>query len=467
MQRSLKRNIYSPDIAARQGVAYSPDGLNLVTASSDGTIKLWDTRSGQELRTLRGHQSDVTDVAFSPDGRIVASASADGTARLWDAATGEVIKVLEGHTSIVLAVAFSPDGARLATASQDGTARVWDVASGEWLYTLAGHKGAVNDIAYSPDGEHLATTDRDRIRVWDASDGGLGELAVLPWGCEITSSNLSQDGTLFIQGCEDGRVILRDATSLQELSTFEPTMQFGAVAGVALSPDVSRLAAAQGLTIRVWDLASSQVQMSLSVPTGDVGSLAFSPDGGLLAAGIGESDILIWDAASGKEQYSLSSHSDKWENWWSYPILPGKPIFPSDTQTGRPGKVVGLVFSPDGTHLASIDTQIGIARVWEMPGGGGCMMSWRHYSLPVGCLQPGWISTATVVLKRTGSGMSRTANESGLCQRRSPRGSTQREAAVSGITSACWAHPSMPARSNQPPTVRIANSWRQPFPRAR
>jgi WD40 repeat protein len=89
----------------------------------------------------------------------------------------------------------------------------------------------------------------------------------------------------------------------------------------------------------------------------------------LLAAGIGESDILIWDAASGKEQYSLSSHADKWEKW-SYRLLSGNPIFPADTQTGRPGKVVGLVYSPDGAHLASIDTQVGIARVWEMPGGG-------------------------------------------------------------------------------------------------
>ena len=85
--------------------------------------------------------SAVTGVAFSPDGRLLATASCDKTARLWDPATGEHRRTLTGHTGGVCGVAFSPDGRLLATASGDGTARLWDPATGEHRRTLTGHTG--------------------------------------------------------------------------------------------------------------------------------------------------------------------------------------------------------------------------------------------------------------------------------------------------------------------------------------
>jgi WD40 repeat protein len=77
-------------------------------------------------RTLTGHASVVVGVAFSPDGRLLATASSDAMARVWDPATGDCLRTLTGHTGHVWAVAFSPDGRLLATASRDATARVWD-----------------------------------------------------------------------------------------------------------------------------------------------------------------------------------------------------------------------------------------------------------------------------------------------------------------------------------------------------
>ncbi len=150
------------------GVAFSPDGRLLATASTDKTARVWDPATGGHLRTLTGHTNTVWGVAFSPDGRLLATASDDQTARLWDPATGEHLRTLTGHTGSVPGMAFSPDGRLLATASHDATARVWDPATGGHLRTLTGHTGGVRGVAFSPDGRLLATASGDQTaRLWD------------------------------------------------------------------------------------------------------------------------------------------------------------------------------------------------------------------------------------------------------------------------------------------------------------
>ncbi|MFQ5791202.1 MAG: WD40 repeat domain-containing protein, partial [Acidobacteriota bacterium] len=138
-----------------RSVTFSPDGTRLTTASRDGTAKVWDAFSGQELLTLFGHTNRVRSVAFSPDGTRLATASWDGTVKVWDATSGKELLTLPGHTGGANGVAFSPDGARLATAAsgnEDETAKVkvWDSLSGQELFTLSGHEDRINGVAFSP-----------------------------------------------------------------------------------------------------------------------------------------------------------------------------------------------------------------------------------------------------------------------------------------------------------------------------
>jgi WD40 repeat protein len=104
-------------------VAFSPDGTQVATGSSDGSARVFGAATGAEISRL-GHDGPVTAVAFSPDGTQVATGSSDGSARVFGAATGAEISRLD-HDGPVTAVAFSPDGTQVATASNDASARVW------------------------------------------------------------------------------------------------------------------------------------------------------------------------------------------------------------------------------------------------------------------------------------------------------------------------------------------------------
>jgi WD40 repeat protein len=105
--------------------AFSPDGKRVVTASSDGSARVWDANSGANLVALTGHTARVSSAEFSPDGRRVLTSSVDGTARLWDLVANRQLALLKTHTNWVNQAKLSPDGKRVVTASEDGTARVW------------------------------------------------------------------------------------------------------------------------------------------------------------------------------------------------------------------------------------------------------------------------------------------------------------------------------------------------------
>jgi WD40 repeat protein len=129
--------------------AVSPDGMWLVSASQDRTLKIWDAATGIERNTLSGHDSWVNDCSISPDGTWLVSASRDGHLKIWDAATGRERTTLTGHTDSVLGCAVSPDGALIASAGADGTLRIWNAATGSQvsLLVLPGAATAVSFLA--------------------------------------------------------------------------------------------------------------------------------------------------------------------------------------------------------------------------------------------------------------------------------------------------------------------------------
>jgi formylglycine-generating enzyme required for sulfatase activity/WD40 repeat protein len=131
-------------------------------------------RSGNPGSTLvlKGHTDRITDGHFSPNEKLTVTASEDGTARLWDAGSGSSKAILNGHRGAVHAAAFSADGQLLITAGEDGTARIWDVSSGAELMVLKGHRSVVRSASLSVDDSRAVTIGEDHtVRQWDVKNG--------------------------------------------------------------------------------------------------------------------------------------------------------------------------------------------------------------------------------------------------------------------------------------------------------
>jgi WD40 repeat protein len=178
---------------------FSPDGKLVVTASDDGTARVWEWReaTGHTVEELRGHASGVRWAVFSPDGKWVVTTSWDNTARVWEASTGHSLAELRGHTSWVSTAEFSPDGRLVVTAGEDGTARVWQPTgglldkglitylsqdeTGKSLYAMGLDGTVVTVVEGYADAMLLAVSpDRGYLAIALSQDGELGPSTTYP-----------------------------------------------------------------------------------------------------------------------------------------------------------------------------------------------------------------------------------------------------------------------------------------------
>ena len=322
------------------GLDISRDGKRLASGSDDGTAKIWDAVSGEELLTLNSQSGEVTNVVFSPDGALLATAGSDGRARVWDSQNGKELLTLAGHDAPIHGIAFSPDGMRIVTAGADGIAIVWQTATGKQLLTLRGHNDAIWKVVYNPDGTRLLTGSLDQTaKVWDAKDGKeLLTLSGHTWNVETVA--FSPDGKQILTGSTDITAKLWDASSGAELLTFAGHDR--AVYGGAFSPDGMHIATvSDDGTAKVWDSVTGHTQVTLSGHLGAVTRVRFTPDGNRLVTSGIDGTLRIWDLSPERdaELFALPGQYSREDTWFA--------------------------FNGDWTRIAENDTD-GTIRIWDV-----------------------------------------------------------------------------------------------------
>ncbi len=362
-------------------MAISADGRLLASAAWEGgSVVLWDTRTGQEIRRFKGDKDQVVrSAALSANGQMLLTGGDDNIARLWNTYSGEQVLELKGHDGAVKAVAFFPDG-RLATGSEDMTVRIWDAKDGRPLVQLQNFDAEASDLAVTPNGKYLLTGGGLSAQLWDPSSGEKVRDYTGHQG-GVSTVDISPDGRLVLTGSLDHTARLWDLETGREIRRFEGHTNGLTSVAFALN-GASVLSAGHDKTVRMWDTETGanlgvpvvnddQVSAIVAAPEADkaifgagkipqawrisqkkgfekrlisfegyskwASSVAFSPDGRRFLIGLWDGSARLWSVETGRQMFNLKGHT---------------------------GDVRGVAFSPDG-RIAATAERDGPGRIWQ------------------------------------------------------------------------------------------------------
>jgi eukaryotic-like serine/threonine-protein kinase len=377
-----------------QHVEFSPDGKWIavtdprVTAQGDFRVRIWDTASGLELRSIPsdpdalGHGAAITSLDVSPDGKTLVTGSWDHSVRLWDVESGRELAQLQGHSSEVWAVNFSPDGQRIITGSKEGGLKMWPVRQekvelgldeggmplgiskdSRILAAMNWQQGVVNffDLATREPEEPIRLEMPRRPRfgfafgisadlrtIAHAMDNGVVRLVHAPTHETSTLSTgedrvdwltLSADGRMMITGRRDRFPRLWDLR--RNSHEILPVEAYRAL----ISPDQQNAVTfSREEGIQIWDVKTQTVRFSLTALDQHPADLAesfsaiFSPDGKMLAVGSSDNAVRLWNVETGEVLAVCSGHMQG---------------------------VFSLAFAPDGKSLAT-SSYDGTVKFWSL-----------------------------------------------------------------------------------------------------
>lgn len=283
---------------AISGLAFQRDGQQMVSASADGSVRVWSVPGGQLIRTIELDAGPATAFAASSD-RVV-TGHGDGTVAVWDSDSGSKRASFKHSDATITAVVFAGSGDRIAAAGQDRIVALWDVSRPQAPeHLLEGHDGVVRTIAYSARGPFVASGDADAtVKLWRANDGdlvrtyrGLGDAVAVvtfdPAGRSLAAAGA--DGSVRLWSTYSNRLRWRLKAHEGRLSSLS----------FASGGAVFATGAADG-SVRVWDAKTRKLLRTLQGANGALTTLGLSPDGRRVAAGASDGSIRVLEVARAK-----------------------------------------------------------------------------------------------------------------------------------------------------------------------
>jgi WD40 repeat protein len=362
-----------------RAAALSADGKQVVTASADGTARLWSVPTGKALVLLRGHAGEVHSAAFDAAGKRVVTAGADRTVRVWDAQTGREEMVLRGHADEVMEAAFNAGGGRVVTLGRGQSMRIWDTRTGKVVATIA-DADWLRGLRLSPDGERVLAfglKDRTAPRLYRLDTGAL-ERVLKGHGGRVESACFSPDGKQVVTAGDDATLRLWSVATGETVWTRK--VSAGRFWSVAFSKDGRRLVTAGTDTaVRVWDAGTGKELSTVLRQEGALRSAAFTADGEGVVVTLLRDTITFWDPKTRTETGSVQGHS--WQIWDAVYSADGKRVVTASFDgtarvwdvasrrtlavlSGHEGRIYRARFSTDGTKVVTASTDR-TARVWE------------------------------------------------------------------------------------------------------
>ena len=260
----------------------------------------------QLQRTLPTHTGPINALLLLGNGLRLISASADKTIRLWDLTSGQELQTWSNQTGFVNTILLSPDETQLYSGNADGVLQAWTVASGTLLWkNTAAHQGPINTVTRTPDGQRLVSGGADgTIYIWDASTGKAVRSHKTDQGA-VNSLVVTSDGRYIISGGSDNSIKFWDITTGQLERTLEGHESF--INALAISPDGRFLfSASADTTIRQWQITTGQLLNTLSGHTTYVNDIMFSRDGLILTTASADKTVRIWNAETGVAEEKLT-----------------------------------------------------------------------------------------------------------------------------------------------------------------
>jgi WD40 repeat protein len=378
-------------------VAFTPDGVGIISGSHDHTVKRTSIATRREEWEAAGAFEQVNSVALSADGALLATGSSDGrfargvrpagakgigpgSVRLWDARTGRLLRRLGESSDQIMAVALSRDGGRIAAggASRDGAGvvHVWNAAGGAPVWSMRDHAAEVLAVAFAPDGSTLASASADGlINVREPETASVAR-GMPGHAGGATSLAFSADGAALACGGGDGTTSLWEVRSGKRIRTFRAAdLRAGTNKGdrpmtsIALSRDGGTLATCTaGVNqsfaepVSLWDVRTGELMRKFSAPPITGRPVALSPDGALLATG--GKTVRLWDARTGKLLRELFGHLKR-------------------TQS--------ITFSADGRVLVS-GGSYGTTNLWEVATGRHMVTLFAFPERRAGAIEEEWLA---------------------------------------------------------------------------